>query len=415
MARMRPPHCPDSAPPGETALFDVLASSPQTDSWIVLHSLAIASHMRQVEGEADFVVIAPERGVLVIEVKSHFDVEVLADGRWRLGAQAITSRSPFKQAGEAMHSLRNYLTSRGVDLSAIPMLNAVWFTHVRARTKLPASPEWHAWQLLDSEDLRAGAIPAIERVLAAGTDHLRSKIAGFPRGDIGPRAEVALRIANVLRPRFEAAIVAGDLRRARESHLAAFIDEQYEALDNMHDNRAVLFTGAAGSGKTWLALEAARREIAQGHSGRLICSNRLLARHLRHELANLTGLRVATFHQEARRISGLTAAPDAGAEFWDGELPDRAIERLLEDPSEAGDFLIVDEIQDLASQPCLDVLDLLVKGGFQSGRVLLFGDFERQAIYDRADGRELLRTRIPGLTAYGLTVNCRTCRESAQW
>jgi hypothetical protein len=363
--------------------------------------------MRQVEGEADFVVVAPERGVLVIEVKSHRDVEVLPDGRWKLGTQAPTSRSPFKQAGEAMYSLRGYLTSRGVDLSAIPMLNAVWFTHVRARTKLPASPEWHAWQLLDSEDLRTGAIRAIERVIAAGTDHLRSKIARFPRTDSGPDAEGALRIANVLRPRFEAAIVAGDARRARESQLTAFIDEQYDALDNMHDNRAVLFTGPAGSGKTWLAVEAARREIAQGRSGRLICFNRLLAKHLQHELADLTGLRVATFHQEARRISGSTAAPDAGAEFWDGDLLDQAIEALLEDPSEADDFLIVDEIQDLARQPCLDVLELLVTGGFEAGRVLLFGDFQRQAIYDRGDGRDLLRARIPGLAIYGLTVNCR--------
>lgn len=175
----------------------------------------------------------------------------------------------------------------------------------------------------------------------------------------------------------------------------------------MHDNRAVLFTGPAGSGKTWLAVEAARREIAQGRSGRLICFNRMLAQHLRQDLASLTGLRVATFHQDAMRISGLAASPDAGPEFWDGELPDRAVEVLLETPSEAGDFLIVDEIQDLARQPCLDVLDLLVTGGFQSSRLLLFGDFERQAIYDRGDGRELLRTRIPRLAAYGLTVNCR--------
>lgn len=78
---MRPPYCPEDAPPGETALFDALATGPSTDSWIVLHSLAIAAHVRQVEGEADFVVIVPERGVLVIEVKSHRDVGVLPDGR----------------------------------------------------------------------------------------------------------------------------------------------------------------------------------------------------------------------------------------------------------------------------------------------------------------------------------------------
>ena len=134
---------PEDAPPGETALFNVLARSPETNDWIVLHSLAIASHVRQVEGEADFVVIVPGGGILVIEVKSHLDVECLPDGRWKLGGQAPTPRSPFKQGGEAMHSIRDYLTSKGVDLGSVPVLDAVWFTNVRARTKVPASPEWH--------------------------------------------------------------------------------------------------------------------------------------------------------------------------------------------------------------------------------------------------------------------------------
>ena len=134
---MMPPYCPEDAPPGEHALFRALASSEETDGWIVLHSLAIASHVRQVQGEADFVVIVPGGGILVIEVKSHATVERLPDGRWKLGNQPPTTRDPFQQASEAMHSIREYLTSRGIDLRSVPMLDAVWFTHVRARTMLP--------------------------------------------------------------------------------------------------------------------------------------------------------------------------------------------------------------------------------------------------------------------------------------
>lgn len=85
MARLMPAYCPESAPPGEQALYAALAAGADTHGWIVLHSLGIADHVRQVEGEADFVVIVPEKGVLVIEVKSHLDIEVLDDGRWRLG------------------------------------------------------------------------------------------------------------------------------------------------------------------------------------------------------------------------------------------------------------------------------------------------------------------------------------------
>lgn len=405
---MMPPYRPEDAPPGERSLFKELAGSDETDGWIVLHSLAIASHVRQVEGEADFVVIVPGSGVLVIEVKSHATVERLPDGRWKLGSQALTSRGPFQQASEAMHSIRNYLNSRGVDLRSVPMLDAVWFTHVRARTMLPESPEWHGWQLLDSEDLKRGAPSAILRTLAAGTAHLDSRIAGFTYEGAGPDKALATRIAAVLRPKFEVAVMAGDIRRAREAQLAAFIDEQYDALDNMQRNREVLFTGPAGSGKTWLAMEAARREIELGQSGRLLCFNRLLGRHLKQDMAGIEGLRVGTFHQEALRLSGRPAPTGAGQQFWESLLPDLALEALLDHgEAEAGDFLILDEVQDLARGPFLDVLDLLVQDGLAGGRVLLFGDIERQAIYEGGDGQALLHERIPGLATFGLTVNCR--------
>ena len=405
---MMPPYCPEEAPPGERALFDALARSPETDGWIVLHSLAIASHVRQVEGEADFVVIVPDHGVLVVEVKSHPSVERLPDGRWKLGTQAPTSRGPFQQVNEAMHSIRNYLMSRAVNLRSVPVTYAVWFTHVRARTMLPQSPEWHSWQLLDSEDLRTGAVPAVLRTLAAGSGHLESRITGFTYGGVGPDQVASSRIATILRPKFEAAVVPGDIRRARQVQLAVFIDEQYDALDNMQHNRKVLFTGPAGSGKTWLAMEAARREIEIGHTGRLLCFNRLLGQRLKQEMAGIDGLQVGTFHQEALRLSGSPTPAGAGQQFWDEQLPDLAFEALIgHGGHEAADFLIVDEIQDLAREPFLDVLDLLVKDGLHGGRVLLFGDFERQAIYETGDGRNLLTERTPGLATFALSVNCR--------
>jgi hypothetical protein len=202
--------------------------------------------------------------------------------------------------------------------------------------------------------------------------------------------------------------VPGDIRRARQVQLVAFIDEQYDALDNMQHNRAVLFTGPAGSGKTWLAMEAGRRETELGRTGRLLCFNRFLGQRLKQDMAGIDGLQVGTFHQEALRLSGSQAPAGAGKQFWEEQLPDLAIEALLDHGErEAADFLIVDEIQDLAREPFLDVLDLLVKGGLQAGRVLLFGDFERQAIYETGDGRGLLTERIPGLATFVLTVNCR--------
>jgi hypothetical protein len=405
---MMPGYCPQAAPPGERALYAALAESADTRDWIVLHSLGIANHVRQVEGEADFIVIVPESGILVIEVKSHLSVSRLDDGRWQLGSQRPTGRSPFQQAGENMHSVREYLMSRSIDLRSIPVCSAVWFTSVRARTTLPASPEWHQWQVLDSTDLRAGAPAAIIRTLAAGTDHLAGKIIGFPPGKPGPSRGAADRIAAVLRPRFEAATAPGDRRRDRDAQLLTFLDEQYTALDAMQDNQSVLFTGPAGSGKTLLAMEAARREVAQGRTGRLLCFNRLLGHQITADMSHLPGLTVGTLHQELLRLAGVRAPEPASPEFWAQALPDLAIQALLEDNEDpAGDFLIIDEVQDVAREPFLDVLDLLVKGGLKHGRVLSFGDFERQAIFDAPDGRELIRSSVASLATHRLTANCR--------
>ena len=100
MARMMPAFCPIDAPPGEKAVYSALQSDRGTDDWIVLHSLGIADHVRQVEGEADFVIIIPEVGILVIEVKSHQTIDRRADGTWKLGNEAPDPRGPSSRVGE---------------------------------------------------------------------------------------------------------------------------------------------------------------------------------------------------------------------------------------------------------------------------------------------------------------------------
>lgn len=403
-----PAFCPDDAPPGEKAVYARLRDSEETDEWLVLHSLGIADHVRQVEGEADFVVIVPGAGILVIEVKSHQSIDRRSDGTWRLGNDAPTARGPFQQASEAMHSLRSYLEKKNVGLRSIPMLSAVWFTGVRARTLLPGNPEWHDWQVMDSEDVKS-APAAILRTLAAGTTHLDDKIKYFSYGGVGPDRETAARIASLLRPKFELATVAGDRRGARESQLTTFIEEQFLALDAASDNHAALFAGPAGSGKTFLAMESARREIATGKQGRLLCFNRFLGNRLASDLADLEGLSVGTFHQELLRLARVDRAPEgAGPEFWNEELPERAMEALIDGGSPlVSDFLIIDEVQDIAIDPYLDVLDFMVTGGLKEGRLLFFGDFERQAVFENETGRDRLRSRAPYLSTHRLLQNCR--------
>lgn len=408
MARMIPAYCADSAPPGEKAVYAALRDAPLTEHWIALHSLNIARHESQVEGEADFIIVAPNLGIIVIEVKSHLSVARDPDGMWRLGRDRPTGRSPFEQAKDAKHSILSFLRNKRVSTYDFPLLHAVWFTGVRARASLPPSPEWHSWQVLDAIDVQR-PVPALEKVFEAGKQHLASSIRGFDSSSLAPSQVDTEHIAAILRPRFELVVTAGDRRRVREGQLAQFVEEQYRALDAAAENMSVLFTGPAGTGKTFLAVESAQREIAQGRKGRLLCFNRLLGRSLSEKLSGVAGLRVGTLHQEMLRLAGLTAPPDgAGIDFWEHVLPDLALEGLADGGSdELGEFLIIDEVQDLATESYLPLIDLLVEGGLSGGRVLLFGDFERQAIYGRDGARDYLRDHTPRMASFRLSENCR--------
>jgi superfamily I DNA/RNA helicase len=181
----------------------------------------------------------------------------------------------------------------------------------------------------------------------------------------------------------------------------------------MEANPRVVFTGPAGSGKTLLAIESARRSSARGRSTLFLCYNRLLGRWLGEQTEPLgESVRVGTLHRYLLSVVGLRSAPPGATDtFWRTDLPLLAAERLLEasDDNHLFDEVILDEAQDLLADSYLDVIDLSLRGGWSKGRWRLFGDFEKQAIYDAADVSLENFQREYGQMApvYQLRLNCR--------
>jgi hypothetical protein len=402
MARMIPSVFDESTPsPGERRLFERLQRDPGTEEWTVLHSLDLAVHPSQVCGEVDFVVVAPGLGVLCLEVKASKRVARDADGNWLLGSKPPTTRSPFNQADGQMRSIMNFLRKGDPDLGRVPVLCAVWFTNCRA--ELPPSVEWHDWQLLDQNNFTRSVAITLTEVFSKGRRHLTEK-AG-KKSFVSPDAKTCDRVVRILRPEFELAVSLETVRSSRAQHIQHFTEEQYDALDTMDRSPRVLFTGPAGTGKTFLALEAARRAARRGQSVLLVCYNRLLAKWLRNVAPE--GVQVTTLHKLMCQVADVSPPPDAPSTWWSSEMPDLAVEALLDSPDSPADVLIVDEAQDLTSPTYLDVLDLSVAGGLSAGTWRMFGDFERQAIFDRKAGAAALTGRVADTVQAVLGRNCR--------
>ena len=387
MAVMYPATISPTSPPGETEIFKRLRDDPETAGWIVLHSLDIANHISQVSGEADFVVIIPGKGILCLEVKSHSKIS-RKDGSWYYGKDLTPdTRGPFKQASLAMHSIRNYLIQKRSEFSRIVFWSAVVFPYASG---IANTGEWHSWQQIDKSRFCAQPLSIL---LNSVIDNARSFLATkcpswFYIDSAEPYSEQCRMIAEILRPSFEYYEAPGSRVKRLEKELKTYTDEQIKAIDFMEPNPRVVFKGPAGTGKTLLAIEAARRANNTGRKTLFLCFNNLLGRWLKDQMSVFSpNVKTTTLHSIMLETVGLRPEEYLISDdnFWNVELPLKAIDTLLEN-SGSKDYkfeeIIVDEAQDMLKSAYLDFMDLILNGGLAAGRWRFFGDFEKQNIFN---------------------------------
>ncbi len=132
---------------------------------------------------------------------------------------------------------------------------------------------------------------------------------------------------------------------------------QLGILDGLLDNDRVLVQGGAGSGKTLLAAEAARRHVALGKKVLVLCFTKPLGKWLATRLGP-DGVEVQTVSGFAKGVvdtAEAAAAPDDGtdSEYWKEVLL-----RAAELCERRWDTVIVDEAQDLQEEAWLLVQEL---------------------------------------------------------
>ncbi len=389
---------------GERTVFEALKTGIGAEQWHVLHSLNLSRHVYQQMGEIDFVVVLPGKGVLVLEVKGS-DYVGFDGQRWIYGQgpNPLTKPiSPFVQAKDNMVSLRNYVGAQLSALNGMPFGYCVVLPRC-GRIRHP-SPEWDWFHLIGADDLAREPLPALLlKSMEAWRDNLRTSqsTARWFQGSL-PTRQQALQVVQLLRPRFEVFEPPSARAQRRDAELKRYSEEQFGALDAMSDNPRTLFLGPAGTGKTLLAVEAARRALAE---------------RLRSQLPPNDRLTVNTLQGHMMDVAGLTYSPSFDDAFWKQELPKQACDVIMLDATGqyVFDEVIADEAQDLVREPFLDFLDLSTRGGLRAGTLRLFGDFDKQAIYafDKAGLEELRRRRLDHFVRYRLYANCRNPRPIA--
>ena len=339
--------------------------------WYGWHSLRVRDRDR-LEGEGDFVLAHPDRGFLVLEVKGGRIEQ--RDGRWLQNGQ-IMSRPPLEQGRGFAHRLHDRLLA--LECAAPAFGAAVCFP-----------------------DVFVGAQPSQDDVagLVLGRDELR-----YLREALPGVVERALPLARPSRGRWietlhrlwgdtwVPALALGSRAREAEERRLGLDAAQVEALEGLLENDRVLVQGGAGSGKTLLAAEAARRLAASGRRVLLLCFTAPLQKWLAAQLRD-AGVDVQTVSGFAKRLvdasgraSGLFEL--SNSEYW-REMYERA-EPLCEP---AWDAVVVDEAQDLQFEAWVLVSTLA-----HGKRLWAFYDPTQAYWADRAPQRDLFTTfyRLP--------------------
>jgi hypothetical protein len=322
------------------------------DSWFVIPSVPIVDDGQ--DGEIDVILVSAEAGVFVVEVKG--GIIRLENDKWFQNDHEM-KKSPPDQVTKNKHLLVNRLRRVRVSLPYVQ--------HLLAFPDVANIPD-------------VGLGPDVPREIVFGHNELSSpaealaKLAHPNNKFLSP--EVMSRFLHALHPQItldsrDAGLAPVALKRIDDVTRSHIMN-----LANLDKNRRVLITGGAGTGKTWLIEEWARRAAERQERTCLICFNKPIADHLTRQLDG-TSIMVGTYHDIVRRLiepfADFDVPQGAGEEYW-GHVP---TQMLLDHADRIGtpfDTVIIDEFQDMRHHWLPSIEMLLDPNGPR--RVLLVAD-----------------------------------------
>ena len=398
MARMIPSLGPSEFVEGsrEDEVYWALSQLP--DDYIVVHSfrlLEVIDGERIKQREADFVIFNRRLGILCIEVKAGRITCEMGEWKYQSGL-AMKHGGPYRQADSLKWKIMDRFAEAGLESlkHRCKMTHAVWLPSVDAHElgAVMQLPEAAREITLCRTDLKAPETQ-VKRIMGMRVD-------GCDKTDLS-EAEAKEILHKVLLPDFDIVPTGVVDYDYSDFVFARLLDSQKRVLGFLQDQKVAVVNGAAGTGKTLIAVERAKQAAKTGRV-LFLCYNSLLKEDISRRCADEPGIDVYTVAGFACKVCDCPQ-PDYGA----------LVEKLLDNPMLFEyDHIVVDEGQDFGLREIEDSLLLETLRNIIEHR-------DGASMYFFYDKRQLVQgSSMPSFLAEAdckltLYVNCRNTRSIA--
>lgn len=264
----------------EDIMFDALTTLPE--DFYIFHSFNIINVKENAieESETDFVIFNPQKGIICLEAKAGKNIKY-ENNTWYYGSGIeMKYGGPFNQAQKNKYELiRQFKEHNFIDIiQKCKFIHAVWFPDITkddiCKIKLPLNADK---RLILTQEALCDPQKYIDRIFDINIHDINTRLTNH---------DTSMILKNILCPAFNLAAAASSDLQYKEIVYKQLIKEQINILNYIEDQHTAIINGAAGTGKTLIALEKARRCAEKGENVLFLCYNRLLKDFLKNNYEN---------------------------------------------------------------------------------------------------------------------------------
>jgi hypothetical protein len=363
------PEQPQFKTDSEENVFEILFNA-LSDEDVIFCNLQLV-HPQHGDVEVDFTILMKDRGIMVIEVKGgHITFD---GGGWKQsdshGSRIIY---PAFQARKAMYSLRDHIRDRWSQGN----VRTDWIViFPQSRVVNVDAPDLPTGKYMDKDDLKY-PLSKIKSLLDLASQFQ------VPSGNSWIEAGI-----KALQGRSALNVDQSGVLASAHDYVKELTHRRANLLDQISENHRYYIHGPAGSGKTWMAFEQAKRWNVEGKKVAIIAYNRGLISYMQMRNSELPiELQIpwiGTFHDYAKHLGTSVGAPSKLKEDDDIYGPSLIAAAKALENEKRFDALIVDEAQDFMGS-WFECLTLSLSDA-EYGKMALFGD-DQQKVFGKRKG-----------------------------